>query len=300
MLVIGSANMDIVVRAKRAPEAGETVMGLDYALYPGGKGANQAVAASRAGASVKFCASLGRDAHAESLRAALLKDHVDLSCLHDAQTPSGVAFIIVESSGENRITVVPGANNAFKPEQLPNHIQPQTIMLAQLEIPVETVLAGAAKVRAAGGCVILNASPIAGLEDHDCAALLAATDILLVNETEAAMLLGVTDLPPPLQAAQQLAQSRRAAVITLGSDGVVWADQNGCGHISPHKVEVVDTTACGDAFAGSFAAALEAGETIERAVRYGNAAGALAATQPGAQPSLPQRSAILAFLNQQT
>lgn len=300
MLVIGSANMDIVVRAKRAPEAGETVMGLDYALYPGGKGANQAVAARRAGAAVSLCASLGRDPHGDALRAALQLDQVDLSCLNDADSPSGVAFITVEKGGENRIIVVPGANHAFGPEQLPVHIQPHTMMLTQLEIPIETVLAAAVKVRAAGGCVVLNASPIAGLTDESCAALLAATDILLVNETEAAALLRLTALPSPLQAAQQLALGRQAAVITLGAEGVVWATQTDHGHIAAHKVKVIDTTACGDAFAGSFAAALEAGEEIEQAVRFGNAAGALAATRPGAQPSLPRRSDILAFLEQQS
>lgn len=113
------------------------------------------------------------------------------------------------------------------------------------------------------------------------------------------MLLGLVDLPPPLQAAQQLARGRRAAVITLGSDGVAWATSIKHGHIAAHKVRVVDTTACGDAFAGSFAAVLEAGEEIEQAVRFGNAAGALAATRPGAQPSLPDRRDILAFLEQQ-
>lgn len=296
MLVIGSANMDIVVRTDCAPAGGETVMGLDYAFYPGGKGANQAVAARRAGAAVRLCASLGHDQHGDALRASLLADEVDLSGLHETDSPTGVAFITVEKAGENRIVVVPGANSAFRPEQLPGHVEPQTIMLAQLEIPVETVLEGARRVHAAGGCVVLNASPVAGLEATSCAALLAASDIVLVNETEASVLLRTANLPTPLQAAQQLAQGRRAAVITLGSEGVVWAEQDRGGHIAAHDVKVVDTTACGDAFAGGFAAALEAGETIEQAVRFGNAAGALAATRYGAQPSLPRRSEILAFL----
>lgn len=300
MLVVGSANMDIVVRAQRAPAAGETVMGLDYALYPGGKGANQAVAASRAGAAVQFCACLGRDAHGDALRAALLADHVELSALRDAAVPTGVALITVEAGGENRIIVVPGANNALTPATLPANIPPGTVMLAQLEIPVETVLAGAAKVRAAGGCVVLNASPVAGLDAALRAALLAAADVLLVNETEAAILLEDTDLPTPAQAARRLALGRRAAVITLGAKGVIWAEQDDCGHISAHEIQAVDTTACGDAFAGSFAAALEAGKTIGQAVRFGNAAGALAATKRGAQPSLPYRAEILAFLERLT
>lgn len=296
MLVIGSANMDIVVRALRAPAAGETVMGLDYALYPGGKGANQAVAARRAGSYVQFCGCLGRDAYGESLRAALLADQVDVCALGVSEAPSGVALITVEESGENRIIVVPGANYALTPEGLPEIVRPGTVMLAQLEVPIETVLNGAAKVRSAGGTVVLNASPVTGLSTASGAALLAATDVLLVNETEAAMLLDVAELPAPAKAAQRLAQGRRAAVITLGADGVVWAEQTGCGHIPAHHVEAVDTTACGDAFAGGFAAALEAGKTVEQAVRFGNAAGALTAMKPGAQPSLPQRDDILAFL----
>lgn len=296
MLVIGSANMDIVVRAQRAPEAGETVMGLDYALYPGGKGANQAVAACRAGAAVRFHGALGRDAYAQALKAALTADQIDLSGLHETETASGVALITVEPSGENRIIVVAGANAALTPETLPDHFAPQTLMLAQLEVPVATILAASAKIRAAGGCVVLNASPIAGLDANACAALLACADIILVNETEAAMLLGMPALPAPLVAARELAQGRKAAIITLGADGVVWADQTEEGQIAAHAIQPLDTTACGDAFAGSFAAALESGASLDQAVRFGNAAGALAATKRGAQPSLPSRADILAFL----
>lgn len=298
MLVIGSANMDIVVRAQRAPQAGETVMGQDYALYPGGKGANQAVAARRAGAMVTFHGALGRDAYGQALQAALHADQIDLSALHEAQTASGVALITVEEGGENRIIVVPGANAALTPETLPARFPPRSLMLAQLEVPVSTILAAAAKIRAAGGCVVLNASPIAGLDANTRAALLAATDIILVNEMEAAMLLGVAALGGARAAARQLAQGRQAAIITLGAQGVVWADQNGDGQIAAHAIQPLDTTACGDAFAGSFAAALEAGASIAMAARFGNAAGALAATRRGAQPSLPTRAETLAFLEQ--
>lgn len=298
MLVIGSANMDIVVRAERAPEAGETVMGLDYALYPGGKGANQAVAARRAGAAVQFLGALGRDAYGQALKTALAEEQIDLSTLCEVETASGVALIAVEQNGENRIVVVPGANAALTPETLPAQFSPRTLMLAQLEVPAATILAAAAKIRAAGGCVVLNVSPIAGLDTNTRTALLAATDIILVNETEAAMLLNIPDLPAPRIAARQLAQGRKAAIITLGGEGVVWADQTGDGQITAHAIQPLDTTACGDAFAGSFAAALEAGADIAASVRFGNAAGALAATKKGAQPSLPHRADILAFLKQ--
>jgi ribokinase len=297
MLVIGSANMDIVVRAQRAPAAGETVMGLDYALYPGGKGANQAVAASRAGAVTQLAACLGRDAYGDALRAALSADRVDLSALRRTEVPSGVALITVEAGGDNRIIVVPGANDALRPETLPETVKPGTVMLAQLEVPVDTVLAGAAKVRAAGGIVVLNASPVAGLDAALRAALLEAADVLLVNEIEAAALLDEAALSAPALAARHLAHGRLAAVITLGAGGVIWAGVDGSGRVAAHVIAAVDTTACGDAFAGAFAAALEAGEAMGDAVRFGNAAGALAATKPGAQPSLPYRADIIAFLN---
>nr|WP_295737429.1 ribokinase [uncultured Acidocella sp.] len=296
MLVIGSANMDVVVRADRAPAAGETVLGLDYALYPGGKGANQAIAARRAGAQVKFCACLGEDSHGTALQAALAADGVELSCLRHCETPSGVALITVEASGENRIIVVPGANHRLTPEMLPDSVPPGTLLLAQLEVPIETVLAGAAKIRAAGGCVVLNPSPIAGLAETARARLLEAADVVLANESEAAALLGMPTLADPALAARRLAQGRRAAVITQGAKGVVWAGGEEHGEMPAHDITPLDTTACGDAFAGAFAAALEEGAALARAVRFGNAAGALAALTRGAQPSLPRRDAILARL----
>lgn len=297
MLVVGSANMDIVVRAVRAPAAGETVMGLDYALYPGGKGANQAVAASRAGAATRFSVCLGRDAYGDALCAALEADGVDLSAARRTGSPSGVALITVEANGENRIIVVPGANRALRPGSLPNDIGFGTVMLAQLEVPIETVLAAAAEVRAKNGIAVLNVSPVAGVDAAARAALLDAADVLLVNETEAAALLDEAELSAPTHAASRLATGRKAAVITLGADGAVWAGLDGSGQIAGHSVKVADTTACGDAFAGAFAAALEAGAATGQAVRFGNAAGALAATKPGAQPSLPRRSEIVAFLD---
>ncbi len=192
MIVAGSANMDVVVRANHAPGPGETLLGQDYAFYPGGKGANQAVAASRAGARVAFLGCIGRDPYGDRLTEALIADHIDLAAIRRVAAPTGIAFITVEASGENRILVVPGANLAFLPAHLPEIFAPGTVLLTQLEIPVQTVLAAAALIRACSGTVILNASPIAAVDAQSRAALLAATDILLVNETEAAMLLGTT------------------------------------------------------------------------------------------------------------
>ena len=300
MIVAGSANMDIVVRANTAPGPGETLLGLDYAFYPGGKGANQAVAASRSGARVAFLGCIGCDPYGDRLTEALLADHIDLGSTRRVAAPTGIAFITVEASGENRILVIPSANHAFLPAHLPEIFSPGTILLTQLEIPVETVLAAAALIRACRGTVILNASPIAAVDAQSRAALLAATDILLVNETEAAMLLGAAaELSAPslaATAATRLAKNRRAAVITLGAAGVVWCAGSEAGHLPGHAITVADTTACGDAFAGAFASAIERGESIQTAVAIGNAAGALAATKPGAQPSLPDGAAISAFL----
>lgn len=297
MLVAGSANMDIVVRASRAPGPGETVLGRGYALYHGGKGANQAVAASRAGARTAFAGCLGRDAHGDALAAALAAEGIDLALTHRVAAPTGVALITVEDDGENRIVVVPGANHVFGPEHLPARLESGTVLLVQLEIPIETVLAAAAKMREAGGITILNASPVAAIPAETRLALLDAADIVLVNETEAAALLGIGSLVDALEAARRLAHGRRAAVVTLGAQGVAWAESGGGGGQMPaHQVAVVDTTGAGDAFAGAFACAVERDASLEEAVRYGNAAGALAATRSGAQPSLPDRAAIVAFL----
>jgi ribokinase len=299
MIVLGSANMDIVVRTNRAPSAGETILGQDYALYTGGKGANQAVAARRAGAEVAFLGCIGRDAYGDRLVEALAADGIGLGAVRRAETPTGVAFITVEANGENRIIVVPGANQAFLPEHLPETVAGGTVLLAQLETPVATFCAAASRVRASGGTVILNASPIAAITGSSRATLMEATDILLVNEVEAAALLGaaaeIGTLAMATKAAARLAGSRRA-VVTRGAAGAVWCASGACGHLPGHRVAVVDTTACGDAFAGAFACAIERGEPIATAVAFANASGALAATKPGAQISLPGRVEINTFL----
>lgn len=290
MIVVGSANMDIVVRVARAPEAGETLLGLNYALYPGGKGANQAVAARRAGAAVDFIGCLGSDAYGDTLASVLADEGIGLAALVRAEVPTGTAFITVAAGGENRIIVVPGANHALTPAWLPAAFAQGVVVLLQLEIPLATAQSAVMRARSAGGTVILNASPIADLPPG----FLDVVDILLVNETEAAQLLGARIMPQ--DAARHLAAGRRAAVVTLGSQGALWSDGGAPAHVPGHEVAVVDTTACGDAFAGAFAAALEAGANLHDAVGWGNAAGALAATRAGAQPSLPGRDAIEAMI----
>jgi ribokinase len=301
MIVLGSANMDITIRATRAPRPGETVLGDAYALFPGGKGANQAVAAQRAGSNVVFVGCIGLDAYGDLLVDALASENIDLSTLKRVNGNTGVAFITVEDTGENHIVVIPGANHAFRSVDLSKKSQMERLLLIQLEIPVEAVLTASAQFRATGGMVILNASPISAMPIADRKALLDVTDILIVNETEASMILeesSVRNPKLPIAAVRHLARNRYAAVITCGSSGVVWSDGSSVGNLPSHPVAVVDTTGCGDAFAGAFASAMEQGKSLEAAVAFGNAAGALAAMKLGAQPSLPDLAAINAFIEE--
>lgn len=298
MIVVGSSNMDIVLRVPRAPQAGETVLGSAYALHPGGKGANQAVAAQRAGASVRFISCLGKDAYGDLLHEKLSQENIDLTALGRSDTPTGLAFILVEEGGQNRITIIPGANEDLLPELLSSIIFADDILLLQLEIPLETVKAAALKVHAMGGRVILNASPVR----EDLAEILALTDMLLVNEIEAMQLLGLSHPLCPqdgVAVAEQLASGRQAAVITLGKSGAAWATGQGKSGLLPgFPVAVVDTTGCGDAFAGAFSASIAAADSMEYAITYANAAGALAAMHEGAQAALPLRPAIESFMAQ--
>lgn len=295
MIVLGSANMDIVVRTPRAPGPGETVIGHDYALHPGGKGANQAVAAQRAGAKVRFAGCLGTDSYGDTLARALTAEAIDVAALHRLEAATGIALITVEANGENRIIVIAGANFGFGPGLLPAVVPAASVLLAQLEIPVPTVLAAASLVRSAGGTVILNASPLDHLTSAERALLLAAADILLINHGEAASLLDTPHVDPD-KAAARLARDRHAAIVTLGAAGLVWSAGGETGRCAGHTVTAIDTTGCGDAFAGAFAAAIERGEPIAQAARFGNAAGALAATREGAQNAMPTRAAISHFL----
>ncbi|WP_297914430.1 ribokinase [Thiomonas sp.] len=286
MRVIGSINMDVVVEVERAPGAGETVLGSDYRLHPGGKGANQAVAAARLGAPVDMVGCLGRDAYGDALFEALRREAMALDHVQRVDTPSGAAFITVERGGQNRIVVAPGANAQLSAERLPPDLERTDWLLLQLEVPLPTVTAAAARVRAGGGHVVLNAAPAAPLP----AELAEAVDYLVVNETEAGVLLGV-DAPAHAEQALQLAARLRTArstvVVTLGAQGSVWSGPAGQGRVAALPVEVVDTTACGDAYVGALVWALGAGQALARAIELANANGALTATREGAQPSLP-------------
>lgn len=225
IVVVGSLNMDLVVRVPRAPRPGETLLGSGYETHPGGKGANQAVAAARFGAPVRMVGRVGRDAYGDPLAHRLAAEGIDLGFLEQTDDKTGVAFITVDEAGQNSIIVAPGANAALRPEDLTERVfEGAEVVLVQLEIPLKTALRAAALGRAAGARVLLNLAPAQALS----AAQLGDVDLLLVNEHEAATLLGAPEVLGDLGAA--LAGLRRfvpAVVLTLGGRGAAWAGPEG-------------------------------------------------------------------------
>lgn len=296
ILVVGSLNMDLVVRVPRHPQPGETLLGSAYETHPGGKGANQAVAAARAGGRVMMIGRVGQDAFGQKLRQGLEYDGVDASAVLAVAAPTGVAFIAVDTAGQNSIIVSPGANATLAASDLTaTQFAGAKVLLLQLETPLESVLAAARLGRAAGATVILNLAPAQALS----AAQLRDIDLLLVNESEAAALLEASEAEvtaQPEAAAAKLLALVPQVVVTLGARGAVWAEREQVGLQAAFTVRAVDTTAAGDAFAGALAVALSGGEKLPQAVRFAAAAGALAVTKAGAQPSLPTRAEISALL----
>jgi ribokinase len=287
VLVAGSANLDFVVRAAHVPAPGETVLGRDLATYPGGKGANQAVACARAGAPTRMLAAFGDDAYAAPIERSLQTAGVALHALRIADRATGTAFICVSDDAENAITVAPGANAALRPEHLPD-LEGVSHLLLQLETPMETVEAWARAARAVGTTVILNAAPARALP----AQLLEAIDVLVVNEGELAAITGVHgDLEAALASL-----NTPCVVVTLGARGCCARIGGELLHQAAYPVAAVDTTAAGDTFCGTLAAALAAGEGHVDALRRASAASALVCTRPGAQSSVPARAEVDALL----
>lgn len=287
VLVAGSANLDFVVRATHVPAPGETVLGQGFATYPGGKGANQAVACARAGAPTRLLAAFGDDDYAAPIERSLRAAGVDLMALRVTDRATGTAFICVSDDGENAITVAPGANAALRPEHLPD-LSGVSHLLLQLETPLATVEAWALAARAAGVRVILNAAPARALPER----LLAAVDVLIVNEGELAAITGVRD-----DRAAALARLNTPwVIVTLGAQGCCARIGDALLHQPAYPVAAVDTTAAGDTFCGTLAAALAAGEDGAAALRRASAASALACTRAGAQSSVPSRDEVDALL----
>lgn len=300
VVVVGSLNLDLVVRAPRLPAPGETVPGGVFATFRGGKGANQAVAAARMGAAVRMVGRVGDDAFGATLREGLTAEGIDVRGVRvTANVASGVALITVDDAGQNTIVIAPGANGALTPADVEESrplLSGAKLLLLQLEVPVESVHAAARLARARGLSVLLDPAPAAPLPDG----LLALTDALLPNEVEAAALTGIAIADLEAAAAAAAVLRRRGAgrvLVKLGARGV-WADLGDRAfHVPGIAVRTVDTTAAGDAFAGALAAALAAGSSWETAVVRANAAAALSTTRAGAQASMPSRDDVESFLS---
>lgn len=284
--MVGSLNADLVVGVERRPAPGETVLGSDLATHPGGKGANQAVAAARLGGRAAIVGRVGDDGHGALLRDALAADGVDLT--HLAATPgvpTGVALITIGPDGDNSIIVSPGANARLGPadvEAARALIESAPVVSFQMEVPLPAVEAAAGVAARAGRRVVLNLSPSAPVPDG----LLALCDPLVVNEHEAAFLLG-GDGDPGRMAAALAGSGPRSVAVTVGADGVVVADGRGTAAIASPRSEAVDTTGAGDAFTAALCLRLARGDSLRDAARYATRAGAAAVRRPGAQSSFP-------------
>lgn len=295
VLVIGSSNTDLVCRAARIPAPGETITGRSFATFAGGKGANQAVAAARAGAAVGFVGARGDDDFGMARLHDLLAEGIDASRMRVVtDASSGVALIVVDDDGENQIVYVPGANADISIDDAAAALNDVSFRVLSLtfEVPFETV---AYAVRHHHDAVaVLNAAPY----DERIAELLADIDVLICNEVEASALLGrpVTSASAPADALAIVDRGPRSVALTLGGFGAVAADESGVWHSPAPTVQPVDTTGAGDAFCGALCAWLALGEPLREAVRAGVAAGSLAVTRDGAQASLPARSDIVAML----
>ncbi|MFG2243655.1 ribokinase [Spirillospora sp. NPDC048823] len=294
VVVVGSVNADLVVGVERRPVPGETVLGSDLATHPGGKGANQAVAAARLGGRVGIVGRVGDDGHGGFLRAALAADGVDLAHLTTTEgAPSGVALITLGPDGDNSIIVSPGANARLGPDDIAaagDMIAGASVVSFQLEVPMPAVEAAASAAAGAGGRVVLNLSPPAPVPEG----LLALCDPLVVNEHEAAYLLGGGGgggdggpEEPEEMAAALVRSGPRSVVVTLGAEGVVVAGGEGTASIPSPKAEAVDTTGAGDAFTAALCLRLARGDSLRDAARYATRVGAAAVRKRGAQSSYP-------------
>lgn len=302
LAVLGSINADHILNMAQFPRPGETVIGKQYQVAFGGKGANQAVAAGRSGADIAFIACVGEDDIGQRIRDRLAEDRIDVASVEVVPDEStGVALIFVNGEGENCIAIHAGANAALTPARV--EIYQQTIadadaLLMQLESPLESVLAAAKIARQHQTQVILNPAPALALSDE----LLALIDMITPNETEAEILTGVpvaNDDDAARAAAVLHAKGIGSVLITLGSRGV-WLSQEGKGErIAGFRVDAVDTIAAGDTFNGALITALLEGKAMPEAVRFAHAAAAIAVTRYGAQPSVPWREEIDLFLQQQ-
>jgi ribokinase len=305
VVVVGSINTDLVAIAAKIPAVGETVIGRDFQIHPGGKGANQAVAVARLGYPVQLIGRLGSDPFATQLRVHLRQAGVDISGVSTSEGTSGVAVIVVSDTGENSIVVTPGANAEVSPRDLDANIamiRNAGIVLAQLEIPIETVDYLAAICAREGVPLILDPAPALPLPAN----VFKHVAWMTPNQTEAAFYMtdghGATNGFTPGETAKQiLSRGCRGVVLKMGEDGVYLATARGLAESSPaFAVKAIDTTAAGDAFNGGFATGLMLGKSPMESARFASAVAAISVTRAGAQPSMPAMSEVEAFLEVET
>jgi len=298
IVVFGSLNMDLVSHLPRMPAPGETLRGNDFFTVPGGKGANQAAACARLGATTCMVGRVGDDVFGSSLRSGLEDLGVDVTGVITSPGPSGVAVIQVDDRGENSIVIISGANGKVGESDLKRldlALIGANLLLMQLEIPLEVVTAGARMARACGVRLILDPAPAASLPDE----LYSLIDIITPNETECATLVGfpVHDIPSAEHASGILLKwGVKQVIIKMGDRGAYLHDGRSGELVPALRVEAVDTTAAGDAFNGALAVALEKELLLREAVRFANAAGAISTTRLGAQPSMPTAAELEEFL----
>ena len=291
VVIVGSLNMDLVTRAPRLPRAGETLAGKSFVTVPGGKGANQAVAAARLGASVAMIGCVGDDAYGEQLRTALLAEGIDCQAVTRIDGEStGVALIVVDDSSQNAIVIVAGGNGhvtASVVDSFDALLSQADVIICQLEVPLDTVGHVLKRGHELGKTVILNPAPASGPLPAEWFAWI---DYLIPNESEATALTGLpVDSTASADAAASalLAAGVSKVIVTLGEQGALFASPSRSEHFPAPKVQPVDTTAAGDTFVGGFAAALADGKSESDAIRFGQVAAALSVTRSGAQPSIP-------------
>lgn len=297
VLVVGSINMDLVIRIPRPPVPGETILGGDFSTFPGGKGANQAVAAARMGGEVTMVGRVGNDNFGDTLIQGLVENRVKTThVIKDSSAPSGIAMIAVTADGENLVMVASGANANVSHEDVSNTrtlMRETDILMLQLETPLETVTEAINLAKAYEVPVLLNPAPGQPLTK----ALLTNVDYLTPNQNE---LLRLTEEDNMDDAIHKLREwGVKNLIVTLGANGLRMITDEIDKHLPAHEITAVDTTAAGDAFNGAMAVALAEGKPLTEAVEYGLAAGALATTKRGAQPSLPSRDAVEDFMESQ-